>query len=367
MTSLFQSVLFVATACTLGYLYFLLTQQVKRVHFTGDYHSYAGLLAPLPMLKLRQLINDLWIELLSPFHNTRQIDSKAASYHRQMLELQRENERLLRQRDQLGTLLHEFQSRQMRLLETEKAEALDQLNAGMAHELNNALNIVRGAVLPLRQSIEEMKEQTGGASAEMLTQEVDLLLRCLDESAERATNATKSVLKMITDQKAEAGDMHTLNELFAPQLQWLKMSYPDIHFNVQIQEEIHVSGDVSGLMLTVNNLLMNAIEAIDALAQPSIDLTMSASQGQLIMTVADNGPGIPESHRGKIFDPFYTTKDSEETAGLGLYSVRGLIAKMDGTVEVTDNPNRDRGTTFVVSVPVEAASPEVQITDLRVA
>ncbi len=334
---------------------------------TGENHSYAALLEPLPLLKVRQIIYRIWLELQAAVTNSKEAQQQAANYRRELLELKKQKEALVKQRDQLGSMLHEIQSRQMSNLQSAKLAALDQLKAGMAHELNNALNVVRGVVKPLRQSLEDLQQHTTGTAADLLSQEVDQLLGHLSDSAERAKCATTSIIKMIPSEANEDTLGQDLHELFEIQLHWLKMSYPEINFDFQMEQDLRVMGDVSGLTFAVYHLMVNAIEATSLEAQPTVSLGMAESDGQLVIQVIDNGIGIPNDQKSKIFDPFYTTKDSEETAGLGLYSVRGLIAKMDGTVDVADNPNTDRGTTFVVSVPVEAPSTEVPITDLRVA
>jgi signal transduction histidine kinase len=98
------------------------------------------------------------------------------------------------------------------------------------------------------------------------------------------------------------------------------------------------------------NLIDNALDAVDASGAVAISAT--SDDGQVVVTVADNGPGIPPDIQRRIFDPFFTTKKVGQGTGLGLDIVNRIVRKHRGEISVTSTPGR---TEFTVSLPIEAA------------
>jgi signal transduction histidine kinase len=99
------------------------------------------------------------------------------------------------------------------------------------------------------------------------------------------------------------------------------------------------------------NLLTNAAQAMTGRAGARITLRTRRQEGQVVIQVADNGPGIPPEILSRIFDPFFTTKDVGEGTGLGLSIVHGIVERHGGTIEVESEVGK--GTTFTVTLPVE--------------
>ena len=100
------------------------------------------------------------------------------------------------------------------------------------------------------------------------------------------------------------------------------------------------------------NLIANARDVLreHKTANPRITVTSSYKNGKVLATVADNGPGVPESHRHKIFEPFFSTKGQKGT-GLGLSVIWGIIDNHNGTIKVESELNK--GTTFRIRLPFE--------------
>lgn len=103
------------------------------------------------------------------------------------------------------------------------------------------------------------------------------------------------------------------------------------------------------------NLLMNAIQAID---EPPGEIRIAArvdlEQQQAVITVADNGCGIPREHLDRIFDPFFSTKEVGLGTGLGLSIVYGIIEKHQGTISVESRVGE--GTRFTIRLPWQPLS-----------
>jgi signal transduction histidine kinase len=110
----------------------------------------------------------------------------------------------------------------------------------------------------------------------------------------------------------------------------------------------HVCGHASELNQVWTNLLDNAIDAVDG--QGRITLRTATENGRVLVEVSDDGPGIPDDVRERIFEPFYTTKDVGEGTGLGLdISYRVIVEDHKGDIRVLSEPGDTR---FQVRLPV---------------
>ncbi len=102
------------------------------------------------------------------------------------------------------------------------------------------------------------------------------------------------------------------------------------------------------------NLVTNAAQAIGERERGgTIHIAASSRNGEIEITIADDGPGIPPEVIPRIFDPFFTTKDVGEGSGLGLSIVHGIVDRHGGRIEVQSRVGE--GTTFRIVLPVEAA------------
>src|SRR5581483_7835349 len=103
------------------------------------------------------------------------------------------------------------------------------------------------------------------------------------------------------------------------------------------------------------NLITNAAQAVGEKHENGggcIDITTERKNGTVLITVADNGPGIPPEVLPRIFDPFFTTKDVGKGSGLGLSIVHGIVERHGGTISVDSEVGK--GTRFQVSLPVDS-------------
>jgi two-component system nitrogen regulation sensor histidine kinase NtrY len=105
--------------------------------------------------------------------------------------------------------------------------------------------------------------------------------------------------------------------------------------------------DPEQLRRVVINLLDNAIEAIDRSGTIAIETSHDPGNSIVRLVLSDNGPGIPESEREKLFLPYYSTKG--RGSGLGLAIVRRIVAEHGGSIDVADNV--PHGTRFTIELP----------------
>jgi two-component system nitrogen regulation sensor histidine kinase NtrY len=108
-----------------------------------------------------------------------------------------------------------------------------------------------------------------------------------------------------------------------------------------------VSVDPEQIRRVVINIVDNAIEALERRGTIDIETQHDPSNSLVRIVVADDGPGIPESERDKLFLPYYSTK--RRGSGLGLAIVRRIVAEHGGSIDLTDNV--PRGTRFAIELP----------------
>ena len=135
--------------------------------------------------------------------------------------------------------------------------------------------------------------------------------------------------------------------------------------NIQVETDLDpklppVLGDVNRLEQVFINLIMNARDAIEELRskrpemQGHIKIASFAQEGKAVVTVADNGGGIPGGSRDRIFEPFFTTKEVGKGTGLGLSISYGIVRDFGGSIQVENQPGE--GAVFRLSFPVRRES-----------
>jgi two-component system NtrC family sensor kinase len=237
--------------------------------------------------------------------------------------------------------LDEKERTQKQLIQSEKLAALGIVAAGIAHEVKNPLAIII-------QGVEYLKSSTGSD-----THLVEVINK-INKSAFRADSIIKGLLSFtrqmpIQAQQVEIGPV--IEETLSFIEHQLKLKH--IKLVTQFSPDLpKVTIDINQIKQVFLNILLNAIDAI----QDGGTLTISAdaagsapAERQLRIIVADTGCGIASDKLEKVFDPFYTTKDSTGNAGLGLSITKGIIDKHHGTVRIESEV--DKGTRVIVGLP----------------
>ena len=114
-------------------------------------------------------------------------------------------------------------------------------------------------------------------------------------------------------------------------------------------EDIIAKFDRTQLIRVVTNLVKNGIQAIPNNREPKIKVNVRTENNQVIITVSDNGSGVLEENKMKVFEPKFTTKTSG--MGLGLAMVKNIVEMHKGTISFESE--RHKGTTFIVTIPKE--------------
>ena len=261
---------------------------------------------------------------------------------------------------------------QDQLVQARKMASLGQLTAGIAHEIKNPLNFVQNfarLLVDLTGELrEELAERRDRPAGEVLDEVGDLLddltlnAGKISEHGQRADATVRSMLmhSRSNDDQRQAVDLNALVRQYAG-LAYHGMRAADPHFNVDLNVDLdpavgHVEIVPQEIGRVLINLLNNAFFATheraeaDEAFRPAVGVQTAARDGEVEISVADNGGGIPETARARIFEPFFTTKPVGAGTGLGLsLSYEIVTAGHGGTLGI--ETEEGEGTTFVMALP----------------
>jgi signal transduction histidine kinase len=262
-----------------------------------------------------------------------------------------------RQGHDLGRLvivrdLREVADLRHRLVTSARLAAVGELAAGIAHEINNPMAFVRANLSQLEGRWKEVRAELERAGrAEALREalgDVDELLADSLEGVDRAVEIVRNVKGFAHpgSGEREPADLHRIVEdalrLIAPQLRGRAEVEKD--FAKEMPELLGVPQQLRQVFV---NLLLNASQAISPGGR--IWISTRSENGRAVVTVADDGPGIPPEIIDRIFDPFFTTKPVGEGTGLGLGIAYQIVRSHGGAIQVESLPGH--GATFRVELP----------------
>jgi two-component system NtrC family sensor kinase len=307
-------------------------------------------------------------------HNLNEVKQLSAEKE-QILTTQNETlERQVSERTaELNQSLAHLRTTQTQLIQKEKLASLGELTAGIAHEIQNPLNFVNNFSELSVELAQELKEE---AEKPEIDKELIIdLARDLTQNQEkinlhgkRASSIVKGMLEhsRITTGERQLTDINQLAD------EYLRLAYHGLKAKVSNFEcelmtdfdpnlpKVEVVPQEIGRVLL--NLINNGFYAVQEQGKrktehgilnykPTVTLRTKAEKDQLIISVKDNGNGIPEAIKDKIFQPFFTTKPTGEGTGLGLSLSYDIITKgHGGTMEV--ETKEGEGTTFLVKLPI---------------
>ncbi len=275
----------------------------------------------------------------------------------------------------LQETLSNLKSTQGHLVEAEKMASLGHLTAGIAHEINNPINYVSSNVEPLRQDLGDIltildgykdvaKSSENPELKALLEKEEELdidyaikemheLLGGIEEGAKRTSEIVTGLKNFSRTDEDEAQNADINNGLNST-LAILKSELKNIQTVVELDSIPHIKCYLGKLNQVFMNLIDNAIDAIrdryEDASKGVLTVRTRHVDNNIIVTIADNGCGMPEDVKNNIFDIFYTTKDVGKGTGLGLSITYGIMEKHNGHISVESEP--DVGTTFTIELPI---------------
>lgn len=218
---------------------------------------------------------------------------------------------------------------------SERMQSIGTFAGGIAHDFNNLLAGIKALTSVLRHGESDPGRQRDLETIDAMTNSAAALTRTLLGFAGRGRRAAGPVVLSTVVLRMAALLGRTLDR--------------QVRVQVEAAGGLAVLGDETGIEQVVMNLAINAREAMPE----GGDLTLrTRDEGdRVVLEVEDTGPGIPESLRARIFEPYFTTKSAgaERGTGLGLATVHGIVQQFGGSIEVLDHA--PRGTTMRLSFP----------------
>jgi len=280
---------------------------------------------------------------------------------------------ITKQKDELMHAFTELKNTQSQLIQSEKMASLGELTAGIAHEIQNPLNFVNNFSEVSTELLDEMMEELKlGNKEEVLALASDIKANQekINHHGKRAGAIVKGMLlhSRKSSGKNEPTDVNALCD------EYLRLSYHGLRaknksFNADFKADLDkklpqiklVRQDFGRVLL---NLINNAFFAVNERSKtenkdfkPSVIVKTKLVKDKVIISVVDNGSGIPEDVKEKIFQPFFTTKSAGQGTGLGLSLSYDIVKAHGGeltveTVEGKGLPAGQAGTEFIIKLPV---------------
>lgn len=269
------------------------------------------------------------------------------------------------QRRQVQTLKDELEQAHQQLLQAEKLAVLGEMAAGMAHEIRNPLDLVCNFAALNEELIFELEAALAGK------QDVGEIIEDLKRNASVVAHHAKRADKIVGAlmQRAGAGvgkhEMTDLNPFVDEFLRVAYQSRQSLHEQFHCDVDRDYSDQVGEMLLNRNqmgrvllNLLGNAFDAMQEEESrrtgteysPRIAVSTSSDDGFVDIRISDNGPGIPDEVRERIFEPFYTTKSGGSGTGLGLSVSHDIVTGgHHGSLSVESHEGE--GATFLIRLP----------------
>jgi signal transduction histidine kinase len=222
---------------------------------------------------------------------------------------------------------------------SEKLASLSTLAAGVSHEINNPVGVIRNKVQILRYRIQD------GDSKDRLLQELD----AVDKHNNRIAQITAGLLTFSRETPFELQPMG-LSSLVREAVDLVRVPFraADVRLATDLPAvDLMVRGSHNHLLQVLVNLLLNAKDASAAAAEVRVGCTSDGPAA--VLFVEDHGSGIPDENLEKIFDPFFTTKDVDKGTGLGLAISHGIVERHGGRISVESAVGV--GSTFRVLIP----------------
>ncbi len=333
----------------------------NRLYGTGTLLSFPISLLVYVAMRFKEFINEVR-------ENAKQVlqlseEKKEQAINRQKI-LQEE---VNRQTAEIRATLDDLKSTQHLLIQSEKMASLGELTAGIAHEIQNPLNFVNNFSEVSSELVDEMNSEIDKGNTEdakLIAQDLKQNLEKINHHGKRAGDIVKSMLQ---HSRSSSGVKQPTNiNVLADE--YLRLAYhglraKDKSFNATMKTEFDetigniniVPQDIGRVVL---NLINNAFYALSAKAsatadggyEPTVSVSTKKVADKVLISVKDNGNGIPQKVLDKIFQPFFTTKPTGQGTGLGLSLSYDIVKAHGGELKV--ETKEGEGSEFFIILPI---------------
>ncbi len=305
-------------------------------------------------------------------------------FRQHALEIQRLNlveelaDELLGKNEELEMVLTDLRQAQDQIVAQQKLAALGELTAGVAHEIRNPLNFVKNFSESSQELLEELRD-TINENADGLSDDQQSLIQDITDDlnanferilshGDRANRIVQDMLMMSRGAgEFRSIDINTLLEEHA-RLAYHSARATDPNFNVDLQNDLDPeAGEIYAIPQDLGRVFLNMVtnacyatnEKRSALADsngsaesyfPTLVVGTRRDGEQVVVKIRDNGPGVPDEVLEKMFNPFFTTKPTDQGTGLGLAISSDIIRQHGGSIRVDTEPGEF--TEMIIELPI---------------
>ena len=363
--------LLLSVLCVL--IYFILVTIYQDISLGAVYILISGysLAFPLSLLiyvsmRFKEIINDVR-------HNAAQVVQLSAEKEQQALNQQSVlQEEVKRQTAEIRNALDNLTATQSQLIQSEKMASLGELTAGIAHEIQNPLNFVNNFSEVNKELLVDLKDEIKKGNIDEVNAIADDVISNEEKINHHGKRADAIVKGMLQHSRSSSGKKEPtdINKLAD---EYLRLAYHGLRakdpreaahksFNATMKTDFDESigtiniipQDIGRVIL---NLITNAFYAVDEKKkqtgndyEPTVSISTKKINNEVVISISDNGNGIPDTIREKIFQPFFTTKPTGQGTGLGLSLAYDIVKAHGG--ELTVKTKEKEGTGFNIKLPL---------------
>lgn len=330
------------------------------------------------LIQAQEALNNAYAKLQNSETEIRELADKQLEDNEKLFLAEKKMKQLLEEeknaKSELNNALENLKGAQSQLVHSEKMASLGQLTAGIAHEINNPVNFISSGMSSLKMSIDALKEiveeyarlDDGDDPTDVvesikelkedheydeLMEELDDLMKDVNYGVTRTIEIVKG-LRVFSRLDEEEVKKANINENLDATLVLLRNKTKNrVKVSKYYEENMSQIDCYPGQLNQVfMNILNNGIQAIpEDRKDGEIKLYTEETEDSIIVRLTDNGVGIPEKIKNRIWEPFFTTKAVGVGTGLGMSITYGIIEKHKGRIEL--NSEEGKGTEFAIYLP----------------
>ena len=253
---------------------------------------------------------------------------------------------------------------EQQLQQADKLASLGQLVSGIGHEINNPNQFIRGNVKIIQQAMDDILPILDAHAAEhpdlkiarlkydFFRDHIGTLISDMANGSERIKRIVEALKRFARKDEGELIDKVDVNTVIDESA---RLVHNQVHKFADIELDLAselppFTGNAQKLEQVLINLIINASQAMPEGRRGTITVATRHEDGDVVITVADDGKGMSERTLKQIFDPFFTTKRAKGGTGLGLSIVYRIIEEHHGRIAVSSQPGQ--GTTFTITLPL---------------
>ncbi len=242
-----------------------------------------------------------------------------------------------------------------------KLALIGEIAAGVGHEINNPLAIIKGLLEMTQSSLKDL-----GINDE----KIKMNFEYMNQASERIANITKG-LRAFSRVNINKSDYFCAYDMLKETVDMLHDVYKkegvDLKFSSN-HKKLSLFGNRGRLQQAITNLITNAKDASDGEVTRLIHVKAYVASNNVLITIEDNGRGIPDFIKDKMFQPFFTTKDVNKGTGIGLSMTRAIVEEHNGNISFKSEIGR--GTEFTISIPIVSeknlVTEEVKVEEVKI-